>query len=373
MKCRYCGKPAGFLSSAHKECKEKHTRARNNIRLSIIQHLRNASGTYHSICKEAEEQCTNGYVEQKELDQIIIDALNQYLQKGECSYSFIESFIDSLPTAIQKNIRANASYKKLWGDILDEQFSASKALSSYSLTCSSQDTDTILNEQQQDIIARINKSGIDSLSQNLQKVSLKYISSTIDHALADGLIDNNEEEFILKLSKELALFNTPFFMQSDTYLRLVKALVLRDLSEGNRVERVTFNNLPIMLAKNEFLIWAFTSVNGFEEKTKRTYVGGSRGVSVRVSKGVYYRIGNSKGEAIEQQYQSPLGIGTLFITNKNITFVGTKSIKIPINKILSFNEYSDGIGLVKEAVNPHPYTFANCDAWFIINAIQLLY
>ena len=182
MKCRYCGKPAGFLSSAHKECKEKHKRARNDIRLSIIQHFRNAIGTYHSICKETEEQCTNGYIEQKELDQIIIDALNQHLQKGECSYPFIESFIDSLPTVIQKSIRADASYKKLWGNILNEQFSASEALSSYSLTCPSQDTDTILNEQQQDIIARINKTGIDSLSQSLQQASLKYITSTIDYA-----------------------------------------------------------------------------------------------------------------------------------------------------------------------------------------------
>ena len=60
------------------------------------------------------------------------------------------------------------------------------------------------------------------------------------------------------------------------------------------------------------------------------------------------------------------------MTNKNLVFVGTKSIKIPLSKIISYTPYQDGIEIVKDAATPKGYTFAGYDPWFTINAVQSL-
>ena len=48
--------------------------------------------------------------------------------------------------------------------------------------------------------------------------------------------------------------------------------------------------------KGEQIVWAFPGADYLEDKTKRQYVGGSQGVSIRVmKKAVYYRVGAFKG------------------------------------------------------------------------------
>ena len=44
----------------------------------------------------------------------------------------------------------------------------------------------------------------------------------------------------------------------------------------------------------------------------------------------------------------PIGTGLFAVTNKNIYFSSSsKSLKIPINKILTIDQYEDGIGIHK--------------------------
>jgi hypothetical protein len=59
-------------------------------------------------------------------------------------------------------------------------------------------------------------------------------------------------------------------------------------------------NLRFNFQKSEQVVWVFEEVDYLEDKTRRQYVGGSRGVSVRVMKGVYYHIGGFKGHAIDR-------------------------------------------------------------------------
>ncbi len=213
----------------------------------------------------------------------------------------------------------------------------------------------------------------DSVSKSINESLLLVLSKKINEYLEDGIIDNNEEEQISKFLEYSSLSDTATLYKSSAYQRLIQSLILRDIQEGKDVEkRLLVGNLPILLGKKEQLLWVFKDVKGYEEKTGRKYVGGSSGVSMRVCKGVYYRVGASKGHSIEYQYQNDLGRGVFIITNKNLYFIGDKQVKMGISKVLSYKPYSDGIELVKDGANPKPYTFVGFDSWFVVNAMQLL-
>ena len=81
----------------------------------------------------------------------------------------------------------------------------------------------------------------------------------------------------------------------------IKALTLKDLSEGVVRSRLTVSgSLPINLKRDECLMWVFANVKRMEPQTIRKYKGRSQGVSLRIMKGVSYRIGASRGEPIDE-------------------------------------------------------------------------
>ena len=168
------------------------------------------------------------------------------------------------------------------------------------------------------------------------------------------------------------LSGTDILEKSISYCRYNESLTLRDIQEGIIPMRCGLEDLSIVLGKSEYVVWIYKNVKAYEEKTGRRYQGRSRGVSFKICKGVYYRVGATDGHSVSYQYQDPLGQGNMIITNKNVIYNGSKSIKVPINKIISYQAYTDGIKLTKDATEPKDYTFVGCDAWFIINAIQLL-
>jgi len=81
------------------------------------------------------------------------------------------------------------------------------------------------------------------------------------------------------------------------------------------------------------------------------YKGGSRGVSFRVMKGVYYRVGAHRGHVVKEERLVPTSAGILVVTNKRIILQpapGYKPVSIPLKKVLSYSCYNNGIEVFKE-------------------------
>ena len=82
-------------------------------------------------------------------------------------------------------------------------------------------------------------------------------------------------------------------------------------------------------------------------KTKNVVVGhtgGHGGVSIRVAKGMSYRIGQSQSTAIRGNVQEKTS-GILTVTNKRIIFSANKgAFDKPISSLSSITPYKDGIG-----------------------------
>ena len=195
-------------------------------------------------------------------------------------------------------------------------------------------------------------------------------AKAVDLFLEDGMLSQVEESSLMDFAQQTGL--GPKLQQHPNYSLVAKAAQLRDLAEGKCTSRMSFNGpLPINLQKGETLIWAFPGTQYLEDRERKEFVGTSHGVSVRVMKGVYYRVGAFKGGRVTHVDRVNVGTGTLFVTTKHLCFAGSqKSVRVPYSKIISFEQYSDGIGIMRDAASAKPQTFVTGDGWFTFNLIS---
>ena len=150
---------------------------------------------------------------------------------------------------------------------------------------------------------------------------------------------------------------------------------MRDVLNGEFPQRKVNVTGPLApnLQKGEQIIWAFTGSKYLEDKTRREFVGGSQGVSIRVMKGVYYRFGSFKGHTVEQTKLVHIDTGCVALSNKHIYFTGPqKSIRIPYTKIVTFQPFTDGIGVILDNATAKRLIFVTGDGWFTYNLVTNL-
>lgn len=196
---------------------------------------------------------------------------------------------------------------------------------------------------------------------------------TVDKFLEDGVLDESEEKRLMELKERLSLSQAELD-SAGALTKVTKAAVLRDVLNGVIPQRMTVSGgLPINLQKSEQVVWVFSNADYLEDKTRRQYVGGSQGVSIRVMKGVYYRVGAFKGEAIDRMERVRVDTGLVAITNKHIYFAGpVKSLRIPFSKVVSFQPFNDGVGVIRDTASAKPQIFVTGDGWFTYNLVTNL-
>lgn len=196
---------------------------------------------------------------------------------------------------------------------------------------------------------------------------------SVEQFLEDGILDTTEEKRLVEFKERFTLSQSELDRHG-ALTRTAKAAVLRDVLSGVIPQRMFVEgNLPINLQKGEQIVWAFSGSKYLEDKTRRQFVGGSQGVSVRVMKGVYYRVGAFKGKAVEHTERVHVDTGWVVITNKNIYFAGPrKSVRLPYPKIVSFEPFSDGIGVTRDTATAKPQIFVTGDGWFTYNLVTNL-
>lgn len=204
----------------------------------------------------------------------------------------------------------------------------------------------------------------------LAETCAKGWQNAVEKALEDDILSVEEEGTLVALKDELEL-DQDLLDKNGAYMKVVKAAVLRELFEGKIPQKVKIDgNIPFNLQKNEQVVWLFTGVKYYEERTRTSYQGGYSGVSIKVMKGVYYRAGGFKGNPIVTSNIVHIDTGTLAITDKHIYFAGSKkAFRVPYNKIVAFTPYKDGLGIQRDAQTAKPQIFGLDDGWFIHNLV----
>ena len=125
--------------------------------------------------------------------------------------------------------------------------------------------------------------------------------------------------------------------------------------------------------KSEQLVWIMEDVDYHEVVTRRERRGTSHGLSIRVAKGLYYRPGMFRSHVREWEETVHLDTGLLGITSKHLYFHGRrKRFRIRYDRIVSFEPYDDGLGVMRDAQTAKPQSFRTGDGWFTYNLVTNL-
>ncbi|MBI4608064.1 MAG: hypothetical protein HY726_03540 [Candidatus Rokubacteria bacterium] len=156
--------------------------------------------------------------------------------------------------------------------------------------------------------------------------------------------------------------------------RFELAMALRDVLEGRAPRNVDLCDATAFNLKGgEQLVWSFDFTDYYELRTKREYIGGYQGVSVRVARGLYYRVGGFRGRPVETEQMEYMDSGSFGITTHHIYFVGsTKALRIPYAKVISLVPHEDGVGVHRETGRLQLFETGKDTGWFVYNVISNL-
>lgn len=192
-----------------------------------------------------------------------------------------------------------------------------------------------------------------------------YVSG-FEKAKEDEKITADEEKELQKLQKYLQVEDDDV---PNTKKELWRLRLLTSIQEGV-VPHISVSN--VILQKGEIPYWSEPSALLEEKVISRRYEGGSHGVSMRVMRGVSYRVGASRGHIVSETGNVVVSRGDLIITSKRIIFRGDlKSFAIALDKLLNIEIFSNGVTVSEvNKAKPRFVNFNTKGNYDIIGAIS---
>lgn len=134
---------------------------------------------------------------------------------------------------------------------------------------------------------------------------------------------------------------------------------IRDAEAGNAPN---LNGLVqgFILKPGEICCFRSGNVEHLVPHKETSYVGGSHGASIRVMKGVSYRVGSFRGHPVTTTTEQVHDRGHLYITNQRIVFAGSvQVVTLALNKMADARVDGDRVGFMAEN-KPYPMIFRLC-------------
>lgn len=267
------------------------------------------------------------------LNEIYKDYLNHCLIDKQLSETELEelkhlknilSLTDNNVLAIHNNVVGNIYHKSMTEVVSDGEIDKSEEKFLEKLR-----TDLHLSEE---IANKIS-----------EQVRGKFVQDFFDNAVSDERLSPEEEEQFELLCKNLNVKT----QIDDKIKSKLNRFKLYWVLENGEIPEI---GVQISLEKNEKCYFQ-TSCEWYEMRTvtKRINYSGTS-ASIKIMKGVRYRVGTIKPQRITSEEWKQIDSGTMYLTNKRIIFTGqSKNTNIKLPKILSFTPYSDGIEISKDA------------------------
>jgi hypothetical protein len=113
-----------------------------------------------------------------------------------------------------------------------------------------------------------------------------------------------------------------------------------------------------------------------EERTVTNHSRTYQGLSLPVGGGIYYHIGGSQGHQERTSGLLPLDGGKILVTSNALYFgAQSKTLRIPLDRVLRYQPYVDGIGIFESHGAPKVFVFdyRGMDVgWFFYNLLSAL-
>jgi hypothetical protein len=177
---------------------------------------------------------------------------------------------------------------------------------------------------------------------------IKLYSRLYEEITRDKELDDNEITLLDRIQRSFGLsredvgYNErvlPFYYVS--YVRRTNELPICKIdSDGS-----------VVLKHDELPHYAAPTILRESRVVNLGYEGGSRGVSIRIVKGVYYKVGAHRGHVVKENQLVQTSAGHLVITNQRLFLVpssGNKPVTIPLNKIHFYRCSENALEVYKE-------------------------
>lgn len=360
--CKYCGQDAGIFSHSHKECEEKHNQGIIALEDGIRKYFGYALKISDLLGLVAKLKREN-YVVEPDIAISSAKCIDEFTEKSRWPFhshqlDLVKDYINKIGVSYN-SINVNGSFdrlsQKMVRGFLAEYFTGQKPMQ------------RVMQISQQ-IMSVMPLSG-----EQKQDMYFYMLNQAAENFMKDGLLTDDEEkridDYIYMLG--LSTSNLPAKYQGSEISRIEQSKMLKQLQKG--VIPQTNIAAPILLGRDETVLWCYDGVTMWQEKIKKEFVGGHSGFTFRIVKGVNYRTGSFKGHPVEHSYMDNAGTGSLYITNKHIIFHSTeRSIKIPYKKIIGLNPYQDGMGVQQDGANAKKLVFQGFDCSFVMNIMSFV-
>jgi hypothetical protein len=173
----------------------------------------------------------------------------------------------------------------------------------------------------------------------------RKIKAVVKEALADRVLDPEEEK---RISLVMQRYGNPQ-LDPESQEIIERARALYHAMTGPLVPVET----PLLLRKGEFCVYG-TKARAMEERSRTVRVNyGGPTARIKIMKGVYYSMGSLGVSRQTESYMHSFGEGVLAATNRRLLWMSpSKTISLPLQKIVMFEPYSDGVKLHKETGKP---------------------
>jgi len=399
--CIFCGDSAGFLKREHSACRLRYKRGKSQI-IAITKRTILNSGDYHRLAKNVEREANSSHIKDEEVQDLLrkgwATTANELLEAGNFNDSLEDRLLEfpeyfSLPMA--KGER-NSTLERIHGARTARLREAERKRKQ-----ELQIKRTGGKHQIIDLIVRHgSKTKIDKLlAVQISKVAEK--SSLTSRMRGNAIFAGWEEavkvtqptasfrsrdrENLFLLAKELNITNRRL-KNSKALLQFDKQMIkgqrnkgkqaiidliqsqgseqIKDESLNRSVTRIVNSygsesgvhaELPFNLIESEELIWVFTDVEYLKEFVVQQHTHIQRGVEPT------------------QFGMLTIDCGTVGVTSKHIYFVGKKErFRIRYDRIVSFEEYPDGVGLNRDVAMARHERFVTSEDCFIYNLVIAL-
>ncbi len=361
--CKYCGLKAGILSKVHKECEDKHSDGLRGLEQDLRLILSNNTGDCTRLRSNLSTYRSVNFLSDDDIATVFDRVTRDYTASLRRPYSprsmhLVDDILNTLSVPYQ-TVSAKGGLdeftKKLMRGFMVDYFTDQLPLNVAQQRCGS-------------VLKRFPMS-----QEQIADAYWHVLDKAATNFLSDGTLSNDEQRKITDYTQALGLplNNIPGPYQNGDISKLSQVALIKALQNG--IVPKTNIQVPIILGKNESVLWAYSSVSCYQEKVTREWVGRNSGFSFKVCKGVYYRTGRSKGHPVERSSMELQGTGMLYVTNKNLIFWSQmRNVKIPFSKIIGFTPYSDGIEVHRDGASAKRLTLQGFDPWFIMNVISQL-
>jgi hypothetical protein len=199
-------------------------------------------------------------------------------------------------------------------------------------------------------IKKVTEQQLELLRKQDEQSLLKLYSRLYDQFETDKELEEQEIETLQKIQEAFSLTNEDIKFDE----RIRPYIYVNAIKKEGKLPSIDLHiegGGQVILKKDEIVHFADTAVLKELKSVSLGYSGGSHGISFPIVKGIRYRVGAHRGHMVKEDRLVETSRGALLITTQRLflhPFPGYKPVSIPLNKILSYQCFNNGIEVYKE-------------------------